>query len=42
MTTKLQTFKKIQYTFMIKTLRQQEIEGKFLNMIKGIYKKTHR
>lgn len=39
MTTKLETFNKIPYTFMIKTLRQQEIEGKFLNMIKGIYKK---
>ena len=33
------TFHKIQYLFMIKTLRKLGTEGNFLNLIKNIYKK---
>jgi hypothetical protein len=32
-------FNKIQHHFMIKALRKLGIEGKFLNIIKGIYEK---
>ena len=31
-------FDKVQHPFMIKTLSKVEIEGAFLNLIKGIYK----
>jgi hypothetical protein len=33
------TFDKIQYHFMIKALRNLEIEGVYLNIIKAIYDK---
>jgi hypothetical protein len=33
------TFEKIQHHFMIKTLRKLGIEGKYLNIVKDIYKK---
>jgi hypothetical protein len=32
-------FDKIQHHFMTKALRKPEIEGKYLNIIKGIYDK---
>ena len=34
------TFDKIQYSFIIKTFNKLEIEGNFLNLIKGIYEKS--
>lgn len=35
------TFDKLQYPFVIKTLSELGIEGSFLNLIKGNYIKTY-
>ena len=34
-------FDKIRHPFMIKTLNKMDIEGKYLNIIKAMYVKTH-